>query len=79
MSHHLGNAVKFTEKGYVVVKAYTRLSFSDGRPPRRLVASELESEDSWPDKSSPKGDPNATAELVVEVEDTVCNNFLFKI
>ncbi|CAO3678826.1 unnamed protein product [Umbelopsis ramanniana] len=70
VSNMLSNAVKFTEKGYVVVKAYTRLSFSDGRPPRRLVASELESEDSWPDKSSPKGDPNATAELVVEVEDT---------
>ncbi|KAI9277504.1 hypothetical protein BC943DRAFT_364222 [Umbelopsis sp. AD052] len=70
ISNMLSNAVKFTEKGYVAVKTYTRLSFSDGRPPRRLVASELESENSWPDKTSAKGDPNATTELVVEVEDT---------
>ncbi|KAI8575501.1 hypothetical protein K450DRAFT_261491 [Umbelopsis ramanniana AG] len=70
ISNMLSNAVKFTEKGYVAVKTYTRLSFSDGRASRRFVASELESEDSWPDKSSSKGDPNATAELVVEVEDT---------
>ncbi|KAM3583436.1 hypothetical protein VKS41_004349 [Umbelopsis sp. WA50703] len=70
ISNMLSNAVKFTERGYVVMRLYSVIKYDDGRPVRRFSYSELDKEDQWPDRSSANGDPAASIQLLVEVEDT---------
>ncbi|KAJ2955607.1 hypothetical protein NQZ79_g8416 [Umbelopsis isabellina] len=70
ISNMLSNAVKFTERGYVVMRLYSVIKYDDGRPVRRFTYDELPTEDHWPDHSSEDGDPAASIQLLVEVEDT---------